>query len=286
MEVDVDETISVRSVINEHLADLSDAERRLANYTLNHYRECALLGINELAQACSVSNATVNRYARAIGFDGYHDYRKALKAEATRLTSPTIFERGLHDGNVEEARIRSIEEDIRNLQGLGEVLSSASFEATVSALCSARRVFVFGQGSSTYLAGYFAFNLQGLGVDATELSSRSGIEGIARTLLQIKENDLVIPIAFPRFTKLTIDLTVKARKQGCSVHSLTSSVEGPLAKASDVVLLAPPRVELHSGSGVTAMAAIEALLSALTNRFSEAGDAAKALGTIIDEHVS
>ena len=165
------------------------------------------------------------------------------------------------------------------------MIDDATFERVVSAIRSARRVFVFGQGSSTYLAGYFVFNLQGLGIDAQELATPSGVEGLARSMLMIGADDLLIPIAFPRFSNLTLEMAETARATGCRIQSLTSTVVGPLAEASDEVLLAPPRVELHSGSAVTAMSMIEALLSELTHLHEPAMNAAARLSPMIDGHV-
>lgn len=280
-----DDKICVRDAIHRSIKHLSSAERRLADYTLNNYSECALLNISDFAKACKVSTATVNRYARSIGFEGYHKYRNALKYEATSLSSRTIFEESIKKNPSDHPRDTSLSRDIGNLRALEGTLNKEDFDKTAKAIMSARKVLILGQGSSTYIAGYFTFNLQGLGIDARELSNASGIEGMARSMLHVEKRDLFIPVAFPRFTKLTMELTALAKQKECPIHSLTSTIDTPLAALSDVTLLAPPRVELHSGSAVTSMAVIEALLFALSKKAKTAVTAAEILGNVIDDHV-
>lgn len=276
---------SVRDAIARRLPTLSTSERRLADFTLAHYGDCALLGISDLAAACGVSTATVSRYARAVGYRGYVDYRKALRDEVARLSSAKLFQEGLQARDVGEALRLSVDEDVQALRSWQMSLDNDAMTKAIEAISTARKVVVFGQGSSAYLAGYFVFNLRGLGVDAVELSSRSGVEGIARSILQINEKDLVIPIAFPRFTKLTIDLTETLAREGLRIHSITSSLEGTLARNSENLLLAPARVTLHSGSGVTAIAVIEALLSTLTYHAPLARQSAERLEALVERHV-
>ncbi|WP_165793787.1 MurR/RpiR family transcriptional regulator [Hyphococcus luteus] len=276
---------NVREAIANHLNALSDLERKIADYTLANYREAAMLSIGELAGACGVSNTTINRYARNLGYDGYHEYRRTLRDEISEKTSLTLLKGMVRQGGSTEILNISLKEDSRLIDGLSDGIDAAAFEDTVARILSARRVFVLGNGSSAYLAGYLAFNLLGLGIDAQEFGDQSGVEGAARRALQITDKDLMIAIAFPRFSSLTIDFVTTAKETGCHIIAITSSLSGPLAHNSDAVLFAPPRRDLHSGSGVPAMALIEAIITAVTASAKSAEDAASRLSTLIDHHL-
>ena len=276
---------SVRSAIMASIDQLSTSEKRVADFTLANYARMPFIGINDLAKAVGVSNATVNRYTHALGFAGYQDYKQCLAREASHRNSEDLFRRSLRKDVKGDIRSDSILEDRRNLESMLELLEPASFRSAVESIAKARRVRVFGQGSSAFLAGYFAFNLSGLGIAADELACSSGVEGIARKALSLDKDDVVIPIAFPRFSSLTIQVVEAVRQSGCTICAITSSISTPLAEASDIVLLAPPRIELHSGSGVSAMAVIEALLADLTHTLENARDAAAALAGLVDPHV-
>lgn len=276
---------SVREAIARHLGALSELERRIADYTLTRYRECAMLSIGELADACGVSNTTVNRYARNLGYDGYHDYRRSLRDEMAEKSSLSLLKETMRQGDNSEILKASLKEDTRLIEGLSDGLDAKVFERAVSSVLSARRVFVLGQGSSAFLAGYLAFNLQGLGIDVQDFCDPSGVEGAARRALQITDRDLLIAIAFPRFSRLTIEFVEAAKETGCHIVSLTSSLSSTLARNSNDVLFAPPRRGLHSGSAAPAMVLIEALVTALTANLATAEDAARRLSPLIDHHL-
>ncbi len=279
------EKTTVREAIAANLSSLSDLERKIADFTLGNYREAAMLSIGELADACGVSNTTINRYARTLGYDGYHEYRRMLRDEMSAKSSLSLLKDMIRQGDSTEILRMSLTEDRRLIDGLTDGLDAGVFSQTVERIGAARRVFVMGNGSSAYLAGYLAFNLLGLGVDAQEFADQGGLEGAARRALQITDKDLMIAIAFPRFSTLTIDFVKAARETGCHIVSVTSSLSGPLAQNSDDILFAPPRRDLHSGSGVPAMALLEALIAAVTARAASAEDAARRLSPLIDHHL-
>ena len=60
------------------LPTLTRAQRRMADYVLAHPLQAATQTIDELASALGVSVATANRFARALEFDGYPQFRAAL----------------------------------------------------------------------------------------------------------------------------------------------------------------------------------------------------------------
>lgn len=61
---------------------LSAQQRRAADYLLANHRLAFALSVHELAGAAEVSQATLVRFAREIGYAGYQELRAALMAEA------------------------------------------------------------------------------------------------------------------------------------------------------------------------------------------------------------
>src|ERR1700727_882936 len=61
---------------------LSPAQRRIAQYLLDHMPDSAFLSSVVLAQRAGVSQPSVTRFAAALGFSGYPAFRDALRAIA------------------------------------------------------------------------------------------------------------------------------------------------------------------------------------------------------------
>src|SRR5258708_8203762 len=57
---------------------LSRAHRKAADFVLKHPFQAATMMIEELARAAGISVATANRFARALGIDGYPAFRAEL----------------------------------------------------------------------------------------------------------------------------------------------------------------------------------------------------------------
>ena len=60
-------------------------EKQAADYILSHMEEAAELPLDRLAHCAGVSQPTVLRMLKALGFDGYKDFRYQLVAELARL---------------------------------------------------------------------------------------------------------------------------------------------------------------------------------------------------------
>lgn len=275
----------IRQAIHAHMDSLPPMERKIAEFTLSNYRDCGMLGIGELARQCEVSNATVNRYAHSLGFEGYQDYIAHLREELRSKSSLEHLRASVREGNPADLLKLSLFEDLDQLQRLTDSIDPNAFREATELLLKARRIFVLGQGSSQFFAGYLAFNLQGLGLDVTLMGADSGIEGIARKSLSIGEKDVMVCIAFPRFSSLTFEMAQVAEKTGCRIVIISSSLTSQLARLGDITLCAPNRRDLHSGSGVSAVSVCEALITALTSLASNAEEAAGKLAPIIDHHL-
>ena len=72
---------------------MNDNDLHIAQYINTHIEACKSMKIQELAQATHASNATIHRFARKLGFDGYSDFKSYLKFESEQthaLTTDSI----------------------------------------------------------------------------------------------------------------------------------------------------------------------------------------------------
>ena len=74
----------LRSRYNE----LTRSGRRVADYLTQHAEEAQYLSISSLAAECGVAEATIFRFCRSLGFDGYNEMKIAL-AQANALPAAT-----------------------------------------------------------------------------------------------------------------------------------------------------------------------------------------------------
>ena len=76
--------INFWELLHQRQDELTKSGRAVADYLLQHADEAQYLSISSLAKECNVAEATVFRFCRALGFEGYHEMRIALaQANAT-----------------------------------------------------------------------------------------------------------------------------------------------------------------------------------------------------------
>ena len=74
----------ISSLINEKYGDLRKSEKKTADYFLSHLEEIGEMLLEKLALACSVSQPTVMRTIKALGFGGYKEVCHAVLVELAR----------------------------------------------------------------------------------------------------------------------------------------------------------------------------------------------------------
>src|SRR5215510_8335077 len=79
---------SLLARVRGSLPEFSGALRRVAEWILSDPAGAARSTIVELAERSETSPATVTRFCRALGFDGYADLRLAIAGETGRAALP------------------------------------------------------------------------------------------------------------------------------------------------------------------------------------------------------
>ncbi|NRR32284.1 MurR/RpiR family transcriptional regulator [Oxalobacteraceae bacterium] len=247
------------------LQDGSASHQAIANHVLRHQVRVTALGIEELAEFCQVSTATISRFARDIGYRNYAAMRGAVAETLQAVLQPVEKLRSTIDGRcgVDSPATESLEHAAANIAATAKDLSLAELAQVVHKLTRARTVYVMGFGLSAHLAGLLVQHLQPFCPHVVEVAGIGGSEVAAGHLVSIDVEDVLLAISFPRYTKDVIRLASFARDRGACVVSLTDSPASPLADLADHVLYAHSTHPVLPSSASTALAVIEALTVAL-----------------------
>jgi DNA-binding MurR/RpiR family transcriptional regulator len=230
---------SFRRRLESHFPRLTKSEQKIASYLLTDLDQAAFLTASELANHLDVSEATVVRFAKSIGYDSFPKLRRSIQEMyRVKATPATRLQRKLADLQDKEEHVLSQIIDME-LQYLSEVLHSVKttdFDRAVKIVANAQRIFVFGQGASRFLADLVEFRLRRFGMNAHSVTE-SGRD-IVEKLLLLQRGDVVIANVFHRITGEGVAMLERARAVGCQVVLLTDILEPGFKDKADVILTA------------------------------------------------
>jgi DNA-binding MurR/RpiR family transcriptional regulator len=251
----------------------------MADYVLAHPLQAATMPIDELAATLDVSVATANRFARALEFDGYPQFRAALVLgfEATLAPVEKLRSQLEQPATAADVFATALEKSQRNVELTRQALDPQSCEQAVEAILNAQRIYIVGFGASSWLGGLLQRNLDLYCNNVQLLASIESSSYSARVLTRLQPSDLLIAIAFPRYFSDTILLARCARDAGVPVLALTDRVTSPLAPLASVALYAHTESQYFANSEATVLALIEALCSAVAYRAKDSLKAATQL---------
>lgn len=218
--------------IENALPGLSKSERKVAEYIRENPREIIDLSVASLADACGVSDPTVVRSYRKLGFSGYEDLKLTL-AQATVSPDAIIHEEISAGDSVQAVRDKVFQSAILALQFTRDMLDPADLEATAQLLMNARKIVIFGLGGSAPVATDLHHKLLRLGLDASVYTDPH-LQVIACNYLD--QRDAVFAISHSGSSRFVVDSTRSAKNRGVKVITLTSAGKNPLSKLADVSL--------------------------------------------------
>jgi DNA-binding MurR/RpiR family transcriptional regulator len=226
--------VRVRSLLPE----FTGALRRVAEQVLADPAAASRATIVELAERSGTSPATVTRFCRALGFDGYADLRLGIAAETGRARSAgwTVdIGREIQPGDPLERVLGQImAADTQAMNDTAALLDLREVERAAVAIASAPRVNIFGASGSALVGEEMQFSLHRIGVPVWAWTDVHN--GLASAALS-RAGDVALGISHSGDTRETIELLAEASSRGATTIALTSFPRSPLAELADIVLL-------------------------------------------------
>jgi DNA-binding MurR/RpiR family transcriptional regulator len=223
---------SILTLIRHASRDMPPTARRIATYIDEHARDVIRMSITELAELTDASEGSIVGLCRRLGADGFQELKILLSrdlVEPVRLIQEDLKESdSVSDvaGNVFAAHIASLQET-------RQLLLTPALTKAVDILRLARRIEVYGIGSSGPIAQDLAYRLLQLGRDAKAVSD-SHIQAVSAAMTD--SSTAVVTVSHSGSTTETVLATRLAHEAGARTIGITRMGKSPLTRYCDIVL--------------------------------------------------
>ncbi|SKC72904.1 MurR/RpiR family transcriptional regulator [Maledivibacter halophilus] len=247
--------------IKERYNKLSKGQRLIADFIVNNYDKVAFMTASKLGEKVGVSESTVVRFANALNYKGYPNLQKELQELIkTKLTTVQRLELS-SNYNDEEFIMKAMQADVDNIIKTIDELDTEAFKNTVDAILKAENVYLLGFRSSIAIVEYLAFYLNMI-LDNVYIIP-SGINDVFDQLIRINENDVLIGISYPRYSKKTIEAAEFAKSKNVKIIGITDSHLAPISDVADIILTTKSTMTSFVDSLVAPVSLMNALIIAL-----------------------
>ncbi len=210
------ENTNLIKAISESLGSLRKSERKVADFVLRDPSVILNMRIIDLANQSQVSEPTVLRFCRALGYDGFQSFKLQL---ARYLGSSGIYSQfSVSDtDSIADVSKKVFDSTLGSLIAVREELDIAALESAIEALAIAERVEFYGFGASGSVA-----------IDAQHKFFRLQVSAAAYTdphiqhmsAISLKSGDVVVAISQSGRSTALIQSLKLAREAGATVIGL------------------------------------------------------------------
>jgi RpiR family carbohydrate utilization transcriptional regulator len=250
-------------ILQESYEHLRKSEKKVADYVMQKRSAVVQMRIVDLAAAAEVSEPTVVRFCRALGFDGFQDFKLTLAQSVATNNSYQQFRLDSRD-SVEEFKEKIFDSTVGNLVRVKHDLDADNLERAIQALAQTRRVDCYGFGASAPICSDAQHKFFRLNLSATAYSDPH-LQTMAAVTLQ--EGDVVIAISQTGRTRDLLHTTQLALDAGATVIALCPS-HTPLAELAPIPLFIDLDGDKELGtlmsSRITQMVVIDVLVVGVT----------------------
>jgi RpiR family transcriptional regulator, carbohydrate utilization regulator len=239
-EVNCTDTSTPIMIINikAKIPSLNPAQKKLSEYIVNHFTELEGMQSKVLAKKCCVSEPTVTRFVKEIGYENYRHFQIDI-AKTNVNVNENISKSGYSDISTDDCEESICKKVINyNVQALLDTLKIIDINKMRQAaelVIKAKTIHIFSQGRSSVTANSIEHRLLRLGMNCVVYSDPHEIAIISSLAAK---DDLIIGISTFGRSITVVKGMERAHNKGSKVIGLTSYKDVPLEDHADIILYA------------------------------------------------
>ncbi len=220
------------SFIKNNLDNLRKSEVKVAEYILIHPNEVVYTSISELSELVGISEPTVLRFCRGIGFKGFQDFKLFL-AQSVVPAVQTIHEAVNGDEEVPDLVYKVFTSNTNAIKSTLSTLDFTTLERVIKKISSCSKIVFFGLGGSAVIAmdGYHKFFRIGI---PCEFITDHHMAIMSASMMN--ETQVFVAISHSGASKSVIKAIEEAKKAGAYTVAIVSHEKSLVSRNADDAL--------------------------------------------------
>ena len=213
------------------LQNLPRAEKAVAEYMSSHVAQMSDMTLSMLSDEISVSEATILRFCRRMGYSSYIQLRQAFAfaANEDHPDSPEPINLADTMPAITGKIIQSVD---RSLEDMNAFISS-DYDRVLSAILGATGVYLFASGDAVISCQYARVKFSRIGIPTHVCSD---IFYQYETAMRLSDKDVAIALSSSGRSTNVVNAMKMAREQGAFTCCITQNGRSPLTKYCDISL--------------------------------------------------
>ena len=220
---------------NWNVEELTPNQKVIADYVQKNTNSILYMTETEIAAQLELSNATVSRFWKSIGFESFKDFKNNLKER--EVISPANKLKNIMDQvQSNEMQQQMLALSNQHLQETLKHFSSETFEQAVDTLTNSNKIYIYSPGPSEGLAQLIHFRLSRFGLSLHFLP-KSGHE-LFESLVHMTPEDTVLIFGFVQLHPETKVILDHSKTIGCKSIVITDRLISDFNTTADMILYA------------------------------------------------
>lgn len=234
-------------------------ERKIAAYLLGNFDKSLHSTLLELADGIGVSDASIVRFCKSIGYTGFQEYK--INAAMQCVPEPRVYNPSLSvDDSPAELCNKIFAIESSALEQTKQELDIKVMNEVADLLINAKRINLVGTGGSAISARDFQHKLLKIGVRA-EFQEDKDLQLMSASLLT--ENDVLFAISHSGSNLHVAETIDLAKKQNAKVVTLTMKSKNVVVEKADYPLYVVSEKTIFESESFSARLAQLAMLDCL-----------------------
>ncbi len=222
---------------------LTKKEKLIAEFILDNFAESCFITSTDIAKRLHVSDSSVIRFTRTLGYSGFMDFQKSIRKTYTErinsvsdnITVPSerlkLSISKLGQSDIVESYFSNV---LQNLKYSINHNDTLAFERAAGLIAGSKRKFIVTSRANTCIGDMMLLLLKHLLTDVYETSHPA--LNVIDHICDITENDCIIAVSFPRYSEMDLLAAQMAYDAGAKIILITDKASSPLAQYATQLL--------------------------------------------------
>ena len=219
---------------------LSSSEKKVADYVLLNGYSVSTMTLATIAKEIGVSEPTIVRFVKSIGFSGYSEFKMGLMKDWGRESvieksdSELLVELHINENErIEDIPSKMIGMTIKALEDTLKIIDLDNYKRAINMIKTSNIIDVYGVGNSGSIASDIMNKLLRIGLNCRAYSDNH-IQQICASHLTKK--DLAIAVSHSGSTIDTVNALKVAKESGARTIALTNFKGASISEYADITL--------------------------------------------------